>query len=119
MIDFSLLQNKSRIFKVIKTPVRLELHPEKIQNVLGYEFYSTDPNSGRVKEYGQDFGQQSEIAYWEKLDDLANDICTFLESLEGTTNHSTPLVSNTASNTTITTAAPNALPIKQKKKILI
>ncbi len=113
------LQNKSRIFKVIKTPVRLELHPEKIQNVLGYEFYSTDPNSGRVKEYGQVFGQQSEIAYWEKLDDLANDICTFLESLEGTTNHSTPTVSNTASSTTITTAAPNALPIKQKKKIYL
>lgn len=44
-IGFS-LQNKARIFKVIKTPIKSDQHPEKIQNVLGYEFYSTDVNTG-------------------------------------------------------------------------
>src|SRR5690606_25892375 len=44
------VSNKARIFKVIKTPVRIEQHPEKIQGVLGYEFYTTDPGTGRVKE---------------------------------------------------------------------
>ncbi|MCZ2299249.1 MAG: toll/interleukin-1 receptor domain-containing protein [Chitinophagales bacterium] len=93
------IQNISRIFKVIKTPVRIELHPEKIKNVLGYEFYSTDPTTGRIKEFGQVFGQQSELAYWEKLDDLANDICSFLETIEGITSTTGTKTSFTESNT--------------------
>lgn len=80
-IGFS-VNNHARLFKIIKTPVRIDLHPEIIQNILGYEFYSSDPHTGRVKEFSQVFGQQTELAYWEKLDDLAHDICNFLESLE-------------------------------------
>lgn len=80
-VGFS-IDNKARIFKVIKTPVRVDAHPEKLQNILGYEFYSTDPSTGRVKEFSPVFGQQYELAYWEKLDDLANDICSFLETAE-------------------------------------
>lgn len=80
-IGFS-ISNKARIFKVIKTPVRTDQHPEKIQNVLGYEFYTTDPATGRIKELSQISGQDTERLYWEKLDDLAHDISSFLESLE-------------------------------------
>jgi hypothetical protein len=76
------VSNKARIFKVIKTPVRIDQHPEKIQGVLGYEFYNTDPGTGRVKELSQAFGNETERLYWEKLDDLAHDISSFLESLE-------------------------------------
>lgn len=76
------ISNKARIFKIIKTPVRAEQHPEKIQSVLGYEFYSNDPATGRVKELSQTTGQHVETAYWDKLDDLAHDICAFLESIE-------------------------------------
>ncbi|MES3019701.1 MAG: hypothetical protein V4721_18070 [Bacteroidota bacterium] len=76
------VSNKARIFKVIKTPVRIENHPEKIQGVLGYEFYNTDPGTGRVKELSQAFGNETERMYWEKLDDLAHDISSFLESVE-------------------------------------
>jgi hypothetical protein len=80
-IGFS-VDNKARIFKVIKTPVRIDQHPEKLQNILGYEFFASDPATGRVKEFSPVFGQQYELAYWEKLDDLANDICSFLEHME-------------------------------------
>lgn len=76
------VSNKARIFKVIKTPVLIEQHPEKISGVLGYEFYNTDPGTGRVKELSQSFGNEAERLYWEKLDDLAHDISSFLESLE-------------------------------------
>lgn len=76
------VSNKARIFKVIKTPVRMDQHPEKISGVLGYEFYNTDPGTGRVKELSQAFGNETERLYWEKLDDLAHDISAFLESLE-------------------------------------
>lgn len=80
-IGFS-LNNQARIFKVIKTPVKVEQHPEKIRNILGYEFYTTDPVTGRTKELSQSSGRDSDALYWDKLDDLANDVSSFLESLE-------------------------------------
>lgn len=80
-IGFS-VNNQARIFKVIKTPVKVEMHPEKIRNILGYEFFSTDVHTGRLKELSQTFGQQTDKLYWEKLDDLANDLAVFLEGLE-------------------------------------
>ncbi|MES2004847.1 MAG: hypothetical protein V4450_10030 [Bacteroidota bacterium] len=76
-IGFS-INNQARIFKVIKTPVKVDQHPEKIRNILGYEFYTTDSTTGRLKE----LSQQSDRLYWEKLDDLANDISGFLDNLE-------------------------------------
>lgn len=75
------VKNKARVFKVIKTPVNYELHPDIIRNILGYEFYGTDPNTNRVKEFSPIFSH-TEKGYWEKLDDLANDICVFLEELK-------------------------------------
>ena len=33
------INNKARVFKVIKTPVEIENHPKPIQGMLGYEFY--------------------------------------------------------------------------------
>ena len=90
------ISNKARIFKIIKTPVRMEQHPEKIAGVLGYEFYNTDPGTGRVKELSQSFGNETERLYWEKLDDLAHDISSFLESVEHPVAgvKSTPLATN-------------------------
>jgi len=80
-VGFS-INNQARIFKVIKTPVKVEQHPEKIRNILGYEFYTTDPSTGRTKELSQGIGRDLEALYWDKLDDLANDISSFLESIE-------------------------------------
>jgi hypothetical protein len=75
------VNNKARVFKVIKTPVAQDLHPDSIKNILGYEFYGTDPHTNRIKEYSPVFSH-TEKGYWEKLDDLANDICVFLEELK-------------------------------------
>ncbi len=77
------VNNKARVFKVIKTPVPYEQHPDIIRNILGYEFYGTDPTTNRVKEFSPIFSH-TEKGYWEKLDDLANDICVFLEELKAT-----------------------------------
>ena len=76
-----IVKNKARVFKVIKTPVNQALHPDNIKNILGYEFYGADPSTGRIKEYSPVFSH-TEKGYWEKLDDLANDICVFLEELK-------------------------------------
>jgi hypothetical protein len=69
---------KARIFKVIKTPVsgRDEPDPMKdlLQQLLGYEFFQTDPQSGKFHEVVPEMKQE----YWKRLDDLAQDIAALL-----------------------------------------
>ncbi|PYU44342.1 MAG: hypothetical protein DMG54_09505 [Acidobacteria bacterium] len=75
--------NKARIFKVLKTPVRLEMHPPELQPLLGYEFFNVDPETGRIRELDEVFGVEAQRDFWMKLDDLAHDICALLEMIEG------------------------------------
>jgi hypothetical protein len=100
-----IVRNKARVFKVIKTPVAQDLHPDSIKNILGYEFYGTDPHTNRVKEFSPVFSH-TERGYWEKLDDLANDICVFLEELK-------------AINATGTKTAPHSQNNKKVKSIFL
>ena len=76
------LEDKSRIFKVLKTPVPLELHPPELQPLLGYEFFKVDPSTGRFRELDEIFGPEAEKDFWLKLDDLAHDMCGLLEMLD-------------------------------------
>ncbi len=76
--------NKSRIFKLIKTAVPYDAHPPEIADTLGYEFYVTDPYSGKIKELNQKCGGELEQLYWTKLDDIAHDICNLLEKVKKT-----------------------------------
>lgn len=73
--------DKARIFKVIKTPIPLERHPAPLQPLLGYEFFVTDPVTGRAREMYQAFGPELERQFLARLDDLAHDICGLLETL--------------------------------------
>jgi hypothetical protein len=74
--------DKARIFKVLKTPVRLEMHPPELQHLLGYEFFKVDPVTGRVHELDEIFGAEAQRDFWMRLDDLAHDVCCLLEMLE-------------------------------------
>ena len=71
--------DKSRIFKVLKTPVPLEEHPPELQPLLGYEFFQGRSGTGKVRELNEIFGPDAEREFWLKLDDLAHDICRLLE----------------------------------------
>jgi hypothetical protein len=71
--------DKSRIFKVIKTPVPRDQHPDVIQPLLGYEFFVIDPVTGRPRELAHSYGPEAERAFLTKLDDLAYDISRLLE----------------------------------------
>ncbi len=70
--------NKSRIFKVIKTPVPPEQQPQELRSLLSYEFYEIG-QTGRPYEFNRIFGSESEKKYWAKLEDLAYDIYQLLE----------------------------------------
>ncbi len=76
------VRDKARIFKVLKTPVPLDQHPQELQSLLGYEFFKIDPDSGRVRELDEIFGPEAQRDFWLKLDDLAHDMCGLLQLLE-------------------------------------
>jgi hypothetical protein len=76
--------NKVRVFKIVKTPVPLEQQASEFQDVLGYEFYTVDPDSGRARELSQTGDPESQRLYWAKLDDLAHDMAELLEAIDDT-----------------------------------
>jgi hypothetical protein len=75
--------DKHRVFKVAKTYVPLEEHPPELRDMLGYEFYAVDKASGRFREYDNEIGSKGEKdkRYWEKFEDLAQDISLLLRRM--------------------------------------
>jgi hypothetical protein len=74
--------NSSRLFKILKTYIPLEEQPESLQPMLGYEFYEYDHTLDRAKEFSPDVSPHRDIRYWEKLEDLANDIVHLIERMK-------------------------------------
>ncbi|MBX7124730.1 MAG: hypothetical protein K1X47_03490 [Cyclobacteriaceae bacterium] len=64
----------NRIFKVLKSPLTTMEQPPRLRDLLGYEMYQLDVESGVMKEYADFFSQEAEKQYWMKLVDLAYDI---------------------------------------------
>lgn len=80
------IDDKSRIFKVVKTPVPPDRHPPELQDLqtmLGYDFFQIDPTTGKLREFIFNSGPNTDNGYWAKLDDLAQDIYQLLEVLGG------------------------------------
>lgn len=88
------VDNKSRIFKIVKTPVDLDIQPPIMKPLLGYEFYRVDPQTKRPTEFGVRGKEKDiEIQYWTKLDDVAYDVAQLISKLDQVTvnpNDSTP-----------------------------
>jgi len=76
------VRNKARIFKVMKTPVAVDLHPPELRSLLGYEFFKVDAETGKVRELDEIFGPDAQRDFWLRLDDLAHDMCCVLEMFE-------------------------------------
>jgi hypothetical protein len=77
------INDKHRVFKVMKTYVPLEEHPPELKDMLGYEFYAVDQASGRFREYDNTIGPKGEKdkRYWDRFEDLAQDLCALLERM--------------------------------------
>jgi TIR domain-containing protein len=79
------VHEKSRIFKVLKTPVPLEQQAPPLPSLLGYEFFAVDPDSGNFREFDEQFGPEYRQKFLMKLDDLAQDLKDLLEFVESPT----------------------------------
>ncbi len=77
-----IINNKARVFKVIKSPINLEVQPDYIKNMIGYEFYETDPTSGNKKEFYPFLEQSAKNNYYLRLSDLVQHISDFLLELK-------------------------------------
>jgi hypothetical protein len=63
-----------RLFKVFKSPLSVQEQPPRLRELLGYEMYQIDPESGDVREYTDYFSTEAERQYWMKMVDLTYDI---------------------------------------------
>jgi hypothetical protein len=74
-------QNRSKVCKVVKTPIPLEDHPKQLQNVLSYDFFEHD-EAGKLREFSQKDGSNPNPNYWRQLQMLASDIKDLLDAME-------------------------------------
>jgi len=76
-------KSRNRVFKVFKTPLSLAEQPPRLRELIGYEMYQLDTESGEVREYSDYFSTEAERQYWMKMVDLAYDIFDTLLLLRG------------------------------------
>ena len=90
------------LFKVVKTPVddeTLEPQVAKIfQQLLGYDFFDRDPETSRIREYDETFGEEAAQRYYEKVYDLAYEIA---EAAKARSEASTATMERTQTSKTI------------------
>jgi hypothetical protein len=67
-------KNRNRVFKVFRTPLSANEQPPRLRDLLGYDMYQLDPDSGEIREYTDYFSTEAERQYWMKMVDLAYDI---------------------------------------------
>lgn len=67
-------KGRNRIFKVFKSPLTPQEQPQRVRELLGYDMYQLDPDSGEIREYTDYFSTEAERQYWMKMVDLAYDI---------------------------------------------
>jgi hypothetical protein len=64
----------NRVFKVMKAPLTLQEQPPRLRELIGYDMFQLDVETGAMKEYSDFFSHEAEKQYWMKMVDLAYDI---------------------------------------------
>jgi serine/threonine protein kinase len=77
--------DKPRLLKVLKTAVRDVDFPPALADIfaplLGFEFFELDPQTGRIREFDETFGPVLKQRFFERVYDLAHDVCQVLKAL--------------------------------------
>ncbi|HEV8484114.1 MAG TPA: TIR domain-containing protein [Blastocatellia bacterium] len=87
---------RSRVFKVVKTPLLehlKKLEPSHIRNLIGYQFYAEDESTGLLCEFSPD---PTDKQYWKMLNRLVADITRALIDLKHSPNDRPPDVGEVA-----------------------
>lgn len=77
--------NRSRLLNVIKTPVDAAELPAELRamytGLVPYEFFERDPQSGRLREFDEAFGNTALQRFHERVYDVAYDVSQVLKYL--------------------------------------
>ena len=80
------VEDKARLLKVVKTAVTTQEMPPTLADIFsplfGFEFYELDPETGRVREFDETFGPALKQRFFERVYDLAYDVCQLLRTLK-------------------------------------
>ena len=71
-----------RIFKVFKSPLSPAEQPDRLRDLIGYDMYQLDSDTGEIREYTDYFSTEAERQYWMKMVDLAYDLYDTLLQLK-------------------------------------
>ncbi len=84
------VDQRSRLLNVVKTPVDADKLPSELRGfysgLVPYEFFERDPQSGRLREFDEAFGNTAQQRFHERVYDVAYDISQVLKYL-GDTSH--------------------------------
>jgi serine/threonine protein kinase len=79
------VNKRSRLLNVIKTPVAADALPPDLRalyiGLVPYEFFERDPQSGRLREFDEAFGNIALQRFHERVYDVAYDISEVLKYL--------------------------------------
>lgn len=75
------VDNKVRIFKVLKTPVERDQHPAALQGQIGYPFFTLDNDTKIPREFTLTPGDGNEAKAKEVINDLAYHIKATLDAV--------------------------------------
>lgn len=74
-----------RMVKAVKRPVPVsQLEPpfdQVFSGQSGVEFFDRDPDTGRVREFDEAFGERARQRYQERIYDLAHELCNVLQNV--------------------------------------
>lgn len=79
------VDSHSRLLNVVKTPVEADDLPAEISalytGLVPYEFFERDPQSGRLREFDEAFGDAAIQRFHERVYDVAYDVSQILKYL--------------------------------------
>ena len=80
------IENKPRVFKVLKTPIASDEIPGNVSDLFArlfaFEFFEQDAVTGRIREFDEAFGELLKQRFHERLYDLAYEVCQVLRILK-------------------------------------
>ena len=75
--EFVQLNKKDKVinvFKVFKKPLTIEEQPAKLRELIGYDLFKLNEDTGESEDYIDFFSIQAERDFWMKMVDLAYDL---------------------------------------------
>jgi serine/threonine protein kinase len=79
------VESRPRVLKVVKTPVESKEYPQDVapflERLKSFDFFEWDPETGRLREFDEAFGDLARQRYHERVYDVAHEIRHVLRNL--------------------------------------